>query len=221
MLIVLSILMAIGLGILGHKLEPYLVEQFEEIEEFIKWPMYSLPLLNLIILLPNQKATSYLFSELGWRMIICILIYLAYFDFKYMILPTWIIYLGSAICLVVLGIEAILLNDFSFIINSIISGIVGYLLFMGIFYGSIYFLKKEGLGYGDVRIMGLIAMITGIEGLCLAMLIASVLAIICGVILYMIKGQSEAYSFGPFLCISAITMAMYEDSIMTIYMTYL
>lgn len=215
---ILSLVIAIGLGSIFYKLEPSIVKQFQEIQSPKRWPIYSLPIINLILLLPIQKVGDNLILQLGWKVLIGLLIFLACFDIKYMILPTKIIYIAFILGSVLIGIEAFLIKNGFIIIDALVGALLGYGLFMLAFYGSKWLLKKEGLGYGDVRIMGLIGLCVGVEGLSLCMMIASLLAIIVGGILYFIRKENRAFAFGPFLCIGGVSLLLFYRTIMEVYM---
>ena len=140
-------------------------------------------------------------------------------DWDHMLLPTSIIRVGFGMGVIEVGIQSMLFQDWSLLLDAMIGAVLGYGLFVGLYYGSKWLLKKEGLGFGDVRLMGMIGLFVGVRGLCLVLLIASLLASLYGVILLRIRKKSEPYPFGPFLNIGASITLLWGTSIMTWYLS--
>ena len=204
-----------------NKLETYLIQDYEEISTLNKWPFYIGS-----FMVGGLCALTY--GLYGLRLEACmimtlmtVLTFLALFDLKYMLLPTKIIYSGFIMGVLYQLAQSILENDYYYIINGLLGATVGYGLFCLLFYGSKYFLKKEGLGYGDVRLMGLIGMYIGIEYLAIMLIISSVLALLVGTVLFMKKGKSEAFPFGPFLCMGAVLMSLFGSQMITWYLKWI
>lgn len=135
---------------------------------------------------------------------VCFTMLLTIIDWKYMILPTFIIRWGMGIGVVGRLLQASLLENREILTESLLGAVIGYLLFMSVFYGSWWILKKEGLGYGDVRFMGMIGIYVGSHRIFLTILLASLLASLYGIVLLKIKGRSEPYPLGPFLSIGGL-----------------
>ncbi len=130
----------------------------------------------------------------------CVLMLLICVDLKFMILPTSIILIGSGIGVGFKAALSLMLYDWFYLWDCIVAGILGYGFFYVIYMWFLKVRKIEGLGFGDVRIMGMLGIYVGIEKLIIMLLIASVMALIVGTILYIIRRKSEAYPFGPWLC---------------------
>lgn len=144
-------------------------------------------------------------------------LFLTLFDYKYMLLPTKVIYVGLGINIALSLFMSYRNGDTYGLMSQCLGALVGYGLFCLIFYGSKWLLKKEGLGYGDVRLMAMIGWCVGIEQLFFAIILASVLAVLVGGLLYMMRRSSEAFPFGPFLCGGAALMSLYGTALMRIY----
>ena len=204
-----------------NKLETYLVQDYEEISTLYNWPFYMGSfivggLCALAYSLYGLRLETFMIMSL-----MVVLTFLSLFDLKYMLLPTKIIYPGFILGVLYQLGQSILHRDYYFIINGLLGAMVGYGLFCLLFYGSKYFLKREGLGYGDVRLMGLIGMYIGIESLAIMLIISSVLALLVGIVLIMKKGKSEAFPFGPYLCIGAVIMSLFENQMITWYLKWI
>lgn len=146
------------------------------------------------------------------------LIILAVVDWQYMLLPTVVIYTGLGSGIILYSLQAVMTNQWIKLWQAAIEGIIGYSLFMFLYYVSKWLLKKEALGYGDVRLMGLIGFFVGIEYISLVLLVAGILGGIYGVILLIRKGKSESYPLGPFLSIGAGIAVFWGEPIMMWYL---
>ena len=141
-------------------------------------------------------------------------IVLSMIDWDQMILPTSIIRWGMGIGLIERILQAKITGSWFILVDALMGAIVGYLLLMLMFYISKWLLKKEGMGYGDVRLMGMIGLFTGLHMLFLALLISSILASIYGIVLLRIKMKSEAYPLGPFLNIGGVLVFMWGNNML-------
>ena len=139
------------------------------------------------------------------------------FDLRHMLLPSVLIYIGSAVALLFRMILYMLTGATYHLLNGLLGAGIGFVLFLGAFYLSKWLLKKEGLGFGDVRLMFFLGMVVGIDGLFLMIILACFIAAVVGGILIVIKGKSEAFPFGPFLCGSALIMMLFGEQILEMY----
>lgn len=152
---------------------------------------------------------------IGWTFV-SFAILLSIIDYREMILPTFVIKWGSIVGLIEWIIQAMIEEKWEIVMNAVMGAAVGYLLFMSVFYISHWILNKEGIGYGDVRLMGFIGLYIGLNTLFLTLLIASLLASVYGMILLYLHKKSEAYPLGPFLNIGGIIIFLWGHE-MTIY----
>ena len=151
---------------------------------------------------------------LGWTFTVFAIV-LARIDWYKMILPTSIIKRGAIIGLIERIVQVVITENGMLLVDALIGAIIGYLFFMSLFYGSLWFLKKEGMGYGDVRLMGFIGLYTGLNTLFLAILIGSILASIYGSIRLVFQKKSEAYPLGPFLNIGGWMALIWGEKILS------
>lgn len=207
--------MAIGLGL--YYWENSLRQEFEEIEKEKKWPLWVLPLVNgLLSILAFKGASSY--TEILIKIIeMSILLLLFVFDLKYMLLPTKVILPGVGVSLIGLILGWQRTGIWEIVRNGLLGGAIGFGIFWLIYFGSLVILKKEGLGYGDVRLMLLIGLIVGIQQVFMVIIIASLLAVLGGSIFWLIRKQSQAFPYGPFLCMGTIIMMNWGDKLMAYY----
>jgi len=85
---------------------------------------------------------------------------------------------------------------------------------MGIF-GKVVF-RKEAMGFGDVKLMGMIGALLGWKAALLVFFIAPVFGSIFGIVTMVITGE-HYLRYGPFLALAAVLVIFYEP-LATVYM---
>lgn len=148
------------------------------------------------------------------------LITLTMIDFDHMILPTNIIVVGWLMGIVFVLLRALQAGDITYLWEPLLASAIGYGLFFALFYGVQFIYKKEGLGFGDVRLMALLGLYTSIQLVFLTILIASLIASIYGVILYIKCKESKPFAFGPHLCMGAYISVLFGYSILEWYFSF-
>jgi len=149
---------------------------------------------------------------------IALLIVLTMIDSDHMLLPTKIILFGAGLGIVFRSVQAVLYHDVRFFIYPIVAAFIGYGLFYVTFYLAKLLLKKEGLGFGDVRLIGMLAIYLSVRLTFLTIFLASILASLYGLVLLYIKKKSEPFPFGPFINMGAIIALFYGESILIWYL---
>ena len=112
-----------------------------------------------------------------------------------------LIYNRFVLILVAAGLVAMFHDDFTKPADHIIGVLVGGGVFMVLYFGAIALLKREAMGFGDVKFAAAAGLLLGWQKLLFAVLIASVIGSIVLVILNRVKNQERTteYPFGPFL----------------------
>ena len=146
-----------------------------------------------------------------------VVIVLTLIDWQQMILPTGIIIFGSISALVIKGLLSFVHNNPSILINSVLGGLLGYGIVAATFYIAIKVFNKEGMGYGDVRYLGMIGLFTSPTLVFLALLIACIAGSVYGIFLYLRDKESVAFPFGPFLSIGGAISLFYGESLINWY----
>ena len=149
------------------------------------------------------------------------LVFLACFDVKYMLLPSKVIYLGEALGIIFQVGRSWMTQSPYYLISGLLGGGVGVILFILVWWGAQKLFKKEGLGFGDVRLMGMLGLYIGLELLFLMILVASLIAAIVGLGLLIWKRKSEAFPFGPFLCFASLILVVFEEPILSLYLNWI
>jgi leader peptidase (prepilin peptidase)/N-methyltransferase len=110
--------------------------------------------------------------------------------------------------LIWLGLIFNIHHEFTAIESAVMGAILGYLLLWGVYWIFKLITHKEGMGYGDFKMLAAIGAWLGIEALPLVIVIASFTASIVGITLILLKKQNRASTipFGPYLALSAMIL---------------
>lgn len=125
-----------------------------------------------------------------------VLICIFFIDLEHMLIYNrFIILLAGA------GIAAIFFDSYTKPADHLIGALVGGGVFALLYYGAIWLLKKEGMGFADVKLAAAAGLLLGWQKLILAILLASVIGSIVLVVLNRVRKQDKdtEYPFGPFI----------------------
>ncbi|MFT6407712.1 MAG: leader peptidase (prepilin peptidase)/N-methyltransferase [Arenicella sp.] len=147
-----------------------------------------------------------------------VLVTLSFIDFDHKLLPDDIV-----IPTLWLGLGLSLVPVFSDIDSAVIGAIIGYLVFWIVFQIFLRLTGKEGMGYGDFKLMALLGAWLGWPYLPQIILISSVLGSIVGIALIVIKKESGqlAIPFGPYIALAGWLAMIYGDEINRAYFNYM
>ncbi|AFS78279.1 prepilin peptidase type IV [Gottschalkia acidurici 9a] len=156
---------------------------------------------------------------------------LAYrFGFEWNLLINLLLFLGLVVCsfididlriipdkvlmfLLVCGTILISVKSKELLLSGIIGLAVGstFLLLLAMFY-------KDGLGGGDIKLVGVIGLYLGWQNVLMTIWIASILGVITFVILYIFKQKSlkDMIPFGPSLAIGAFISMIFGEELLQI-----
>jgi leader peptidase (prepilin peptidase)/N-methyltransferase len=144
-----------------------------------------------------------------------LLITLIFIDLEHQLLP-------DQLTLLLLWVGLICSINSTFIppTTAIIGALAGYLFFYLIALGFKVVTKRDGLGYGDFKMLAAMGAWVGWPLLPILVLIASLLACFAGLSLMCTRKESasKAYPFGPYLAIGGWITLLYGNTINTYYM---
>ena len=161
-----------------------------------------------------------LYSMYGWSMdclifslFASVLVVMSFIDLEFRIIPDAISLGGWAVALI-LSLIQIPHYPIDFL-PSLLGSLAGFVGFWSL--SRLYYLVnlEEGLGGGDVKLMGFIGAVIGIKGVVTTILVGSFLGSLIG-ILFMIffkKTKRFPIPFGPFLAIGALAALFQLDRI--------
>ncbi len=80
--------------------------------------------------------------------------------------------------------------------------------------------KREGMGGGDVKLLGMIGAFLGWKAVILTILLSSLIGSLIGILVMVLKGKNFKYAipFGPFLSLGAVLTLFYGESIIRWYL---
>ncbi len=144
-----------------------------------------------------------------------VLICIFFIDLEHML-----IFNRFTLTIVALGLVAMFFDSYTTILDHVIGGVSGALVFVGLYFGSILVLKKEGFGWGDVKLVAAAGLLLGWQKLVLSMLIASVSACIVLLLVKLINKDENGkeYPFAPFIVAGIMTSLLVGEPIITWYM---
>jgi len=149
---------------------------------------------------------------------IWLLIALTFIDFDTQLLPDDI-----TLPLLWLGIIFNLFNTFTTLSNSIVGAIAGYLVLWSVYWLFKLVTGKEGMGYGDFKLLAAIGAWLGWSLLPLVIMLSSVVGAVVGITLIIAArhGRNIPIPFGPYLAGGALIALFWGEQITQSYLRLL
>jgi leader peptidase (prepilin peptidase) / N-methyltransferase len=143
------------------------------------------------------------------------LIPLTMIDCKHCILPDQLTLSGIWI-----GLCASLFSVFQTPYDAILGAVLGYLSLYTVYWIFKFLTGKEGLGYGDFKLLAMCGAFCGWQLLPFILLLASLLGSIFGLIsiFYFKRNKNTPMPFGPYLCFAGLIALLYGDQVMHLYL---
>jgi len=143
------------------------------------------------------------------------LITLTFIDFDTQLLPDDI-----TLPLLWLGILFNLNSGFTDLKSAVIGAMAGYLILWSIYWLFKLIRGKEGMGYGDFKLLAAIGAWFGWQLLPAVILLSSTLGAIIGIALIVLtkRGKEVPMPFGPFLAIGGIAALFFGQTLATLYL---
>jgi leader peptidase (prepilin peptidase)/N-methyltransferase len=96
---------------------------------------------------------------------------------------------------------------------------VGYLSLWSIYWAFKLITGKEGMGYGDFKLLAALGAWMGWQALPMIILLSSVVGAVCGIALMVIKrrGKDIPIPFGPYLAAAGWIVLLWGDTLMSRY----
>jgi len=161
----------------------------------------------------------------------CVFIVLLLIDLEHGILPNKIVYPSMVVALAAASLGSI----FSFrpdylitmvshlwILNALIGGVVGFVLWLLPALVYRWFGRTEGMGWGDIKLAALMGFVTGFPLVIVALFISVIVGGITAAILLLLKvrGRKDAIPFGPFLSVGAMATLFWGSSLILWLLLY-
>jgi len=147
----------------------------------------------------------------------CVLIIITFIDLDIQIIPDRLSLGGIVVGLLVVYWLPITYKD------ALIGLILGGGLLLAIIYGYYFLTKKEGMGGGDVKLLAMIGVFTGWQGVLFTLFASSLMGTMVGIPWGLIKKGTlkAAIPFGPFLALGALIYVFWGQYLIDWYFGYL
>ncbi|WP_150137443.1 prepilin peptidase [Candidatus Enterovibrio escicola] len=178
------------------------------------------PLVELLTAV-SVGLVSYVIPRSYWSLAVIfasfVLIALCFIDIDTMLLPDQMTLplMWAGLLMALIGISPVSLE------NALIGAMAGYLSLWSIFHLFKLLTGKEGMGYGDFKLLAALGAWLGWQPMTLVILLASSTGVIVEVILMLIKGTGKEipFPFGPYLVIAGWISLLWYNSIVAWYLT--
>lgn len=143
------------------------------------------------------------------------LITLTFIDFDTQLLPDDI-----TLPLLWLGLLFNLIGGFVDLKSAVLGAIAGYLILWSVYWLFKIVTKKEGMGYGDFKLLAAIGAWFGWQLIPAVILLSSILGTVIGVSLILFRGKTggTAIPFGPFLALGGIAALFFGQQLASFYL---
>lgn len=218
----LALILGQAAGHLVKKMPPVVSEKITY-KEFFKtlFQDFKIDFIYTLILLVLYNAFVYflgnVYSIYLYAIVLFALVIVFNIDSKYRLIPD-----EAHIVIVACSIVNLFFNLnmwWSYLAGAVVGGLIFWLL--GLL--ALLIFRKEGMGFGDVKLMAALGLFFGLKNILVVTLVSFVFGAVFGVIFLIIKrGQSDGYiPFGPFIVIGAvILMFVPANDIINIYITF-
>ena len=104
--------------------------------------------------------------------------------------------------------------------EAVIGAIAGYLSLWSVYWVFKLLTGKEGMGYGDFKLLAALGAWLGWQALPMIILLSSLVGAVCGIALMALKGRGKEVPipFGPYLAMAGWIALLWGDAIMARYM---
>jgi leader peptidase (prepilin peptidase) / N-methyltransferase len=115
-----------------------------------------------------------------------------------------------------LGLIVNIFGGFTDLTSAVFGAIVGYLLLWSVYWAFKLITHKEGMGYGDFKLLGALGAWFGWQALPMLVLISSVVGVLIGGAFLLIKRSREPIPFGPFLAAAGWVTLLAHDRVLAV-----
>ena len=179
----------------------------------IRYPIIEFVTAAMTVALASQYDAS--LALLGAMLFTWSLVALTMIDIDHQLLPDDI-----TLPLLWLGILFSLLGATISLQDAIVGAMLGYLSLWSVYWLFKLATGKEGMGYGDFKLLAALGAWLGWQSIPLVILLSSLVGAICGIALMIAtrRGKDIPIPFGPYLAMAGWISLMWGDSIMAQYL---
>lgn len=198
-------------------------DRYNQLKENVK-PNYFIIIFNVLIyialiyVLGIKKEIIENITLFKYLIITPFLLSIFRVDYKYKIIPNRINLILFEIGLVFLFIQGII--NINIAINMILGMLIGAGAFMLITIIGGVATKKDSMGWGDVKLMGVLGLLLGVTNITIVMVLSFFIGAIISIVLLIFKKVKEYIPFGPFIVLASfLIMLIPNDVIMKLLIT--
>ena len=155
----------------------------------------------------------------------CVFLIIMFIDWEHKLILNKVTYPTAVVALVILAIDSLLpepgiLSNLRFlpevsILSGIIGGAIGFIFFL-----IVVIINPRGMGMGDVKLAGLIGLVTGfplaVVALLIGIFIGGLVAIV--VLSLRLKGRKDVIPYGTFLALGPMATLLWGNDILNWYL---
>jgi leader peptidase (prepilin peptidase)/N-methyltransferase len=118
------------------------------------------------------------------------------------------------------GLALNLQGTFTELHSAVIGAIAGYLALWVVFWAFKFATGKEGMGYGDFKLLAAIGAWLGWKMLPLVILLSSFVGAIIGILLIVLarRGRNVPIPFGPYLAVAGVIALLHGEALTNRYL---
>jgi leader peptidase (prepilin peptidase)/N-methyltransferase len=172
-----------------------------------------------------ELLTGLLFVFCGWQwgatpmlvaalILVSFLLCLTFIDLDTQLLPD-----NLTLPLLWLGLIASVILTPNTLADKVLGAVFGYLSLWSVNYGFRMLMGKEGMGYGDFKLLAALGAWIGLGLLPVVILFASLLGLLSSLI-FIRQGRGVHIAFGPYLAMSGWLTFCYGETIWQTYLSY-
>ena len=181
----------------------------------IRYPLVEL--LTAILFLILYRKLEFTFELFVFLIFVSLLIAISFIDLDFQIIPD-ILSIGGVVLGLLLAIARPFFRNIDpkfGILDSLYGIVLGGGLLLAIAWVYQFFTKREGMGGGDIKLLGMIGAFCGIKGVIFSLVSGSVLGTVVGIPLMLAKGRDTKYAipFGPFLSLGALVYIFFGNTL--------
>jgi leader peptidase (prepilin peptidase) / N-methyltransferase len=183
----------------------------------ISWRYPGVEALTALLSLIVAWRFGFTPAALGGLILTWSLIALVFIDYDHQLLPD-----NITLPLLWTGLLLNLWSIFAPLSSAVVGAISGYLALWIVYQLFKLLTGKEGMGYGDFKLLGALGAWLGWQNLPFIILMSSLLGAILGLIFILILGRDRRLPipFGPFLCFAGWTALLWGDQLTRSYLQF-
>lgn len=177
----------------------------------VRYPLVELATALLSVLVVWKFGVSV--QALTGLMLTWTLVALTGIDFDTQLLPD-----SLTLPLAGLGLFVNAFGVFVTPVQAIFGYVIGFLCLWVVYKLFLWITGKEGMGYGDFKLLAALGAWLGVTMLPLIVFLSAVVGSVIGVILLKRAGESRPFAFGPFIAIAGMVALLFGNDMMSWYL---